>query len=106
MFEAPKQVKQISEASIQAKILRYLNDLPAVYAVKIHSGSKSGVPDILASINGRFVAIEVKRLGKHKVSPLQEATIRRINATNGIAFIAQSVEEVENKLKEILQCNQ
>lgn len=48
--------------------------------------SESGVPDILACINGQFVAIEVKaQYGK--VSELQMVKIKEIKAAGGFAYV-------------------
>lgn len=49
--------------------------------------TRSGVPDILACINGRFVAIEVKA-EKGRPSELQLWNIEKIKESNGIAVIA------------------
>jgi Holliday junction resolvase len=57
------------------------------------AANKRGVPDILAVISGRFVAIEVKAKGG-KASKLQLAQLRRIEAAGGIAMVVESVDEV------------
>lgn len=51
--------------------------------------------------NGRSLWIEVKKHGG-KVSPAQQQFIDTINQTGGLAFVAHSVEEVEEKLAPIL----
>ena len=53
----------------------------------------AGIPDIIACINGKFVAFEVKtEIGK--TTALQDATIRKINAAGGTAVVVRSVAEV------------
>lgn len=56
--------------------------------VKIWGGGfqRAGIPDILACINGYFVAVELKGpTGKH--TKLQEHNIRLINESRGIGLI-------------------
>ena len=84
------------EQQIQTKILKYLKEIGA-YSVKTIQTSKSGTPDILCCLNGKFIAIEVKRKGGI-VSALQSYTIEQIQKAGGIAFVAYSVEEVKEML--------
>jgi Holliday junction resolvase len=81
------------ESAIQKKISDYLNALPDCWTCKVMASNKRGVPDILAVIGGRFVAIEVKRPGG-KPSKLQLAQLNRIQASGGVAMIAESVDDV------------
>ena len=88
-----------SEKAIENQIKRYLDSIGA-YHIKTHGNmfSKAGTPDILACINGTFVAIEVKRpVGR--VSPLQKAKIKLIRQAGGVAFVAHSLEETKQNLK-------
>lgn len=48
--------------------------------------TKSGIPDILACINGHFVAVEVKA-EDGTPSDLQILNCERINAGSGLAFV-------------------
>lgn len=62
--------------------------------------SKSGIPDIVANVNGTFVSIEVK--GKSgKPSKLQEHNTYLINEGNGIGLIVYPKDF--NKLKKIVR---
>lgn len=58
-----------------------------------------GVSDIIGCIpkSGRFLAIEVKRPGG-RLTPEQQQFIDTINQNGGLAFVAYSVDEVEEKL--------
>jgi hypothetical protein len=58
-----------------------------------------GVSDIIGCIpkTGRFLAIEVKRPG-NKPTAEQQQFIDTINAAGGLAFVARSVEEVDEAL--------
>jgi Holliday junction resolvase len=86
------------EKHIENQIKRYLDQL-GVWYMKIHGSmyQKSGVPDLIACINGTFVGIEVKRPGGI-VSPLQKFNIDEIHRNGGIAFVAYSVEDVRRQL--------
>lgn len=87
------------EKHIETKIRGYLDGLGA-YHVKTHGSvySRAGVPDIIACVNGKFIAIEVKR-PRGVVSELQKANIELIKRAGGVAFIAYSVEEVKRVLQ-------
>ena len=77
-----------AEKNFENKIKDYIkNELKGWY-VKFFANSftKSGIPDILACINGYFVAIEVKAQNGI-VKPLQERKIREIRKAYGFAFV-------------------
>ena len=80
------------EAKIQSKILKELKKRD-IYAVKIITANRNGVPDILACVNGRFVAIEVKT-PRGRVSLVQEFHLGLIDAAGGTAIVAKSWEDV------------
>lgn len=64
--------------------------------IKTHGGpyARQGTPDLLACIEGYFIGLEVKLPGKEDtLTPLQEETIRTINAEGGFASMVTSVEE-------------
>ena len=75
------------EKIFENKIKVYLKSIGA-YFIKTHGDrfSKVGTPDILACINGRFVAIEVKA-ENGKPSELQLYHIEQIRKAGGIAYI-------------------
>ena len=58
-----------------------------------------GVSDIIGCMpkTGRFLAIEVMRPGG-KATPEQQQFIEMINGAGGLAFVAHSIEEVEQQL--------
>lgn len=90
------------EQALQKQILAYLKD-EGYYTVKTVVSNRSGVPDIIAcSPSGRFVAIEVKAPGKLlNTSPLQSYNLGLIQGNSGIAFVADQLCTVKNKLKNI-----
>ncbi len=86
------------EKTIENQIKKWL-DSQGYWWMKVHGDmfQKSGIPDILACINGKFVGIEVKRPGG-VMSELQKYNIEKIQAAGGVAFVAYSVEDVRNNL--------
>jgi hypothetical protein len=99
------------EQSIQRAILDYLR-FRGIPAIKITTtgiyvrsrdtyikNPSKGALDIYACLppNGRSCWIEVKKPGG-RVSPEQQQFIDIINQAGGLAFVAHSVEEVEQNL--------
>ena len=89
----------MTEATIQHKIIEYLKSIGG-YPVKVVAATLSGNPDIICCLQGRFVAIEVKQPGK-RPTQLQQLKMARIRECGGTAFVACSVDEVKEKLKEM-----
>jgi Holliday junction resolvase len=91
-------MSKVLEKKIERQIKSYL-DRRGVWYLKVHGGAfqPAGVPDILCCVNGRFVAIEVKRPGGI-ISPLQKFNIEHIHTSGGHAFVAYSVEDVKREL--------
>lgn len=76
------------EKIFENKIKRYIKSVGG-YCVKYFgcSYSESGTPDILACINGYFLAIEVKA-PDGKPSELQMVKINDIRKAGGFAYVA------------------
>ena len=76
-----------TEKIYENKIKSYLKSIGA-YFIKTHGDrfSKVGTPDILACVNGKFVAVEVKG-EKGKPSELQLYHIEQIQKAGGYAII-------------------
>jgi len=98
------------EQSIQHAILDYLalmrivawkNSNVGIYNKKTRSFIPShtrGVSDILGILpTGRFLAIEVKR-PKQKPTEEQQLFLDTINENGGLAFVAHSIDDVEDNL--------
>lgn len=81
---------------------KYGKDL---YLFKVPQGpyaSKRGVPDLVMSIKGLFVAIEVKT--EHgKLTALQDHEIKKIREAGGLAFVihGKSIPSIEGIFGEI-----
>lgn len=76
-----------AEKAFEDKIKRFLK-ARGVYFVKFFANrmTKTGVPDILACVRGRWVAIEVKA-ANGRASPLQLWNREQIRQAGGIAII-------------------
>jgi len=77
-----------TEKNFENRIKKYLKDNGAWF-LKYWAGAaytKSGIPDILACVNGYFVAIEVKA-PNGKPSELQLYNLREIEKAGGFAFL-------------------
>nr|DAS66771.1 MAG TPA: Nuclease [Caudoviricetes sp.] len=96
-----KEKANLKEKAVENKIKKWLKD-KGYWFFKVHGSifQPAGIPDILACINGKFVAIEVKRTKGGVVSPLQKAQIEKIKENGGIAGVANSMDEFLEILKE------
>lgn len=77
-----------AEKQFENKIKGLLKESGAWF-IKYWAGSKftkEGIPDILACVNGRFVAIEVKA-PNGRASELQKYNVKKINNAGGYAVI-------------------
>lgn len=83
----------------KAEICKYLDSIGAWYIKPMTFGyGKSGTPDILALVRGRFITIEVKREGKEP-TVLQQKRISEIEEAGGFAYWG-TAERVIMALKE------
>ena len=65
-----------------------------------HSMVRRGIGDITATINGRFIMIEVKA-GKDKLSHWQTKTMQEVEKSGGLYVIAHSFDEFYNFYQKI-----
>ena len=110
--------RQITEKEIETLILQWLH-MNKIYCWKNESTGLydptrkvfrrkrnpfniNGTADVLGILpDGKFLAIEVKR-PKGKATEKQLHFLEQIKKNNGIAFLAYSVYDVEENLKEYL----
>jgi hypothetical protein len=99
------------EKKLKQKILKYLKTLPEslFFTVEQRPGQQRGCSDILGIFSsnecpGRFVAIEVKIPG-NKTTPLQDLFLKKVAEAHGLAFVAYSVEDVQNIVEMISKVN-
>lgn len=79
---------QTPEAKVKASVTKVLREEEVYYFFPAtHGFGRSGVPDIVACVNGRFLAIECKA-GTNKPTALQVREIERIRAAGGVALVA------------------
>lgn len=92
------------EAKVKAKVKKILDDIKCYHFSPQTGGyGRSGVPDIIACINGRFVAIECKA-GKGQLTELQKYNIGRINVNKGLGIVINegNIEVLSTTIKELL----
>ena len=77
----------MDESTLQSKVLNFLHRY-GIYAVKIHSSNRSGTPDILANVNGKFVGIETKS-NSGRLSELQQHHKHKIISSKGEFYIVR-----------------
>lgn len=79
---------QTPEHKVKNHVKRILNKYPYTYSFMpaTHGYGSSGVPDVVACINGKFIAIECKANGG-KTTALQKKNLREIVAAGGHAFV-------------------
>ena len=74
------------EAKTKAKVKALLDKYNIYHFMPATGGyGRSGIPDIIACLNGKFLAIECKA-GKNKLTALQERELDRIEDSGGIAY--------------------
>ena len=90
-----------SETKLQKKIQKYLKEI-GCYEFKVHGSQymKAGIPDIICCYKGFFIGIETK-VGKNKMSKLQEEHKKEIEKAGGVHILAYSLEDVKNILEKI-----
>jgi|TARA_R100000789_G_scaffold92448_1_gene91014 hypothetical protein len=91
------------EAKVKKVVVKQLKELGCYYFYPVTGGyGRSGVPDIIACFDGKFIGIECKA-GKNKPTPLQERNIDEINSCNGFALVVN--EDNMHEVANILQRN-
>jgi len=87
------------EKKVKKKVVEILKQYGAYYFYPVTGGfGASGVPDIIACYNGKFLGIEVKADAKKRgPTALQQKNLDQINATGGVAVVidANNIDEVE-----------
>ena len=88
------------EATIQRRILDYLNSLPGCRAVNNHGNGYQGAgrPDIFACYRGRFLVLEVKN-EKGQPTKLQLHELAKWQAAGAVAGIVRSVDDVRKLIE-------
>lgn len=87
-----------NEAELTKKVKQYLDKQPDVFYKKISDRFQNGISDILACVNGHFVAIELKAKN-YKATPQQLLFIKQVQNTGGIGAVCYCVSDVEKLIK-------
>ena len=85
-----------------------INDNAIGWYSKIWVGGfqKAGIPDILACVNGIFVAVELKA-ERGRLSQIQKLNLQKIDKSGGIAVVLypSGFEDFKKLIKELIKCN-
>jgi Holliday junction resolvase len=75
------------EAKVKAQVVAALKRAGVYYFFPVMGGyGRSGIPDIIACAQGRFIAIECKA-GKNTTTPLQDFELNKIRQSGGTALV-------------------
>lgn len=92
------------EKKVKDKVVSILKEEDVYYFFPAtHGYGRSGVPDIIACVNGRFLAIECKA-GTNTPTALQVREIENIRRRGGVAIVANeqnwdAVRDIVRKMK-------
>lgn len=94
----------LSEKAEQNKILAYLKK-HNIYNIKIHGSNYSsiGTPDIICCIDGKFIALELKKAKGGKESEAQKLHGERIIKNGGIYYCVKGYNHFKELINEISQ---
>lgn len=87
-----------TERALQNKVLRFLESLENCYVFKVVQANRAGVPDVIACLNGKFFAFELKRDCKEKTTKIQNFHLSKIKKAGGKAFVIRDLDELKNIL--------
>lgn len=94
------------EKNFENKIKKFLKDRGCWYVKYFaNRNTRAGVPDILACVNGRFVAVEVKA-ENGKPTELQKWNVEQIKESGGIALVLYPAdwEKFVAIIDEVMKC--
>lgn len=75
------------ETVFKERLRKKLNIIPHSWFVKIQLIAICGIPDFLGVVNGRFVALELKKDANEKPKKLQMKVMHEISRAGGLAFV-------------------
>ena len=91
------------EGRVKVRIKRILADAGVYYFMPVGTGwGRIGIPDFVACVNGRFLAIEAKA-GTGKTTALQNRELQMINDAGGVALVVYDHEEHFTHLQTMLK---
>jgi hypothetical protein len=84
------------ESTIVSNAVKWTNMQPRCWAMKTHGGmyGKAGIPDVIACINGQFLAGEFKRPkpAGTQITAIQERTLEALNKAGAAVGVFRNVE--------------
>jgi Holliday junction resolvase len=92
------------EKKVKDKVIKILRDNNVYYFyASTHGFGRSGIPDLVCCVNGKFVGIECKA-GSNKPTELQLRELRAIQAAGGRSLVVNesNIHEVSEVINELL----
>lgn len=90
------------EKKVKKKVVEILKQHGAYYFYPVTGGfGASGVPDVVACVNGLFLGIEVKAdMKKRGLTALQQKNLNEINESGGVGIVidANNLDALEEAL--------
>ena len=88
------------ESALQSAIIKRLDAAPDIWWVNVRGDGfqRGGIPDILMSLGGRFVGLELKTK-KGIAARRQRLEIAKIKASGGVAEVIRSVDELDTLIE-------
>jgi hypothetical protein len=93
------------EKKVKQKVTKLLDSFGVYWFYPVATGyGSSGIPDIIACVCGRFIAIECKATPKNQPTALQLHNLARIKDQGGIAVVihAENIEELHHVINAIV----
>ena len=90
------------ESKVKKRVREMLDALGIYHFMPPANGfGRAGIPDIIACMDGHFIAIECKA-GKGTTTALQDRELDRIHNAGGTTYIARenNIDELQQRLKE------
>jgi Holliday junction resolvase len=91
------------EGKVKKQVKKILDDVGAYHFSPMTAGyGRSGVPDIIACVKGKFIGIECKA-GKNEPTLLQKHNMKLINQSGGLSIVVNesNIEALLTLVKEI-----
>lgn len=85
------------EKKVKDAVKRWLNARGAWWYMVVPNGySRAGVPDFIACLNGRMLAIETKAPGKRRnTTPNQKRELAAVQRAGGISLVIDDVSQLD-----------
>ena len=91
------------EGKVKKQVKKILDDIGAYHFSPMTAGfGRSGVPDIIACVKGKFIGMECKA-GKNEPTLLQKHNMKLINQSGGLSIVVNesNIEALLTLVKEI-----